>query len=270
MAANHFFVGLAAGISILAVPVVVLTPAPQRMLQWIEGPGQPVQITTEDAAANRPVRGYLPGNPTPGPQAVPTIQPPARPTVAPTRPPAPIAQVAPNVSTDNLRWAGTGVIRSSGIPVYVRRVAGVDSGNDPQIPDGSPVLVAYGPPTQIGSQQWVAIRGLNGAIGWVPSSQLAQDGVGGAAPIQVPIQVAAAIAPTPTPEATVPNRGNIANTDGAGVVLRNSPNDADRSRSGLMDGAPVTLLEYAGSDWVHVRADNGQSGWVPTRYVNRS
>jgi hypothetical protein len=34
-----------------------------------------------------------------------------------------------------------------------------------------------------------------------------------------------------------------------------------------MDGTRVTLLERSGSDRVHVRADNGQQGWVPARYV---
>jgi SH3-like domain-containing protein len=262
MAAGHFFVGLAAGISILAVPVVVFTPGPQRVLEWIQGPStQSLQLpgaSNDKAAANRPLHGYLPGEPTPAPEQVPTVQPRVVKTVAPT--PQPLSAEQP--ASTNLRWAGTGVVRSSGVPVYVRRVAGVDSGDDPQIADGSPVLVAAGPPLQIGGQSWIAVRGLNGVVGWVPGSQLAVDGVGGAPPIQV----AGAVAPTPT---AAPNRGSIANTDGVGVVLRNSPNDADRSRSGLMDGAPVTVLETAGSDWVHVRADNGQSGWVPTRYVNR-
>jgi len=34
-----------------------------------------------------------------------------------------------------------------------------------------------------------------------------------------------------------------------------------------MDGAAVTILEVSGADWVHVRADNGQNGWVPARYL---
>jgi SH3-like domain-containing protein len=62
-------------------------------------------------------------------------------------------------------------------------------------------------------------------------------------------------------------RASIANTDGAGVVLRNSPNDADRTRSGLMDGAAVTVLERSGNEWVRVRADNGLTGWISLRYL---
>jgi uncharacterized protein YgiM (DUF1202 family) len=34
-----------------------------------------------------------------------------------------------------------------------------------------------------------------------------------------------------------------------------------------MDGMAVTVLEASGSDWVRVRADNGQTGWVPARYL---
>jgi hypothetical protein len=59
----------------------------------------------------------------------------------------------------------------------------------------------------------------------------------------------------------------VANTDGVGVVLRNSPRDADKSRTGLMDGMSVGVMERSGADWVRVRADNGQEGWVPARYV---
>jgi hypothetical protein len=127
---------------------------PQRVVEWIEGPPQAVQLVSEDAAGSRPLRGYQARDPTPAAEAVPTIQARAQATV---------------------------------------------------------------PPTPTGAAQ--------------------------------------------------AERGRIANTDGSGVVLRNSPNDADRSRAGLMDGASVNLLEQSGSDWVHVRADNGQSGWVPARYV---
>jgi hypothetical protein len=73
----------------------------------------------------------------------------------------------------------------------------------------------------------------------------------------------------PTPQVAA-SRGTIVNTDGVGVVLRNSPNDADRTPRGLMDGAGVTVLERSGADWLHVRADNGQQGWVPAAYVSTS
>jgi uncharacterized protein YgiM (DUF1202 family) len=50
-------------------------------------------------------------------------------------------------------------------------------------------------------------------------------------------------------------------------VLRNPPNEADKSRSGLLEGTRVTVMELAGTDWVRVRADNGLQGWIPTRYL---
>jgi len=270
MAAGHFFVGLAAGVAILSVPALLFTPAssvPQHVVEWIQGPPvASLPITTnDDVAANRPLRGYQPGDPTPAAQAAPTTQPPTTPTALATRlPTIDSGQVAPNVSAAaaNLRWAGSGVIRSGGVPVWVRRAAGVDSRDDPQMPDGSPVLVAAGAPIQVGGQQWRGVRALNGIVGWVPSTQLAVDGE----PSTAPIQVAAA---TATPSAGQ-NRATIANTDGSGVVLRNSPNDADRSKAGLMEGTRVTVLEASGSDWLHVRADSGQAGWVPSRYVKAS
>jgi len=265
MAAGHFFVGLAAGVAILTVPAMLFTPAssvPRHLVDWVEGsPAQSLSITpNEDAATNRPLRGYQPGDPTPAAQAAPTIQPPTTPTALPTRAPVANGPLAPNLSmaTANLRWAGSGVIRSGGVPVYVRRVAGIDSRDDPQIPDGSPVLVAAGPPTLVAGQQWRGIRALNGIVGWVPSTQLAIDGEVTTIPAT---QVATATPAQPS------NHGVIANTDGSGVVLRNSPNDADRSKVGLQEGTPVTVSEAAGSDWLRVRADNGQTGWVPSRYV---
>jgi hypothetical protein len=259
VSANHFFVGLGAGIAILAVPVIALTPGrelPQQLVGWIEGPPpQARTVKSDDAGSNRPQRGYKPGDPTPGPAGAP---PTLGSVVKPTQTPAPAPQVQPPVmpSISSLR---TGVIRSGGAPVPVHRVAGVDSGDDPLIADRSPVLVSTDAALQIGGELWRAIRGLSGIAGWVPGSQVAVDGE--PAPLQV---MAAAAAATPSSNA---QRGVIANADGAGVVLRNSPNDLDRTRSGLMDGAAVTLLERSGSEWVRVRADNGLTGWISLRYL---
>jgi SH3-like domain-containing protein len=145
--------------------------------------------------------------------------------------------------------------------------------------EGSPVLVSAGNALQIGGTAWRAVRGLNGIVGWVPSSQVVVDGeappqmvaapslsgtpgtpgipLAGATPAAGPVQVGGATS----------ERLKVANTDGVGVVLRNSPRDADKSRTGLIDGTSVGVVERSGSDWVHVRADNGQDGWVPARYV---
>jgi len=280
MAASHFFIGLSAGIALLAVPVLTLTPGssvPQHVIDWIEGPppAAATQARSTDAPVDRPLHGYQPGDPTPAPQVVPTIGSLAAPTPAPSsqqQPPAQGQAQQPLVSQpalDSLRWAGTGVIRSGGIPVYVRRVAGVDSRDDAQIADGSPVLVSTGPPLQVGAQQWRAVRGLSGVVGWVPSAQLVVDGESPpAAPQQPPAVQPTLQAAGPTAQpANAGVRATIGRTDGIGVVLRNSPNDADRTHSGLMDGTPVTLLEFSGSDWAQVRADNGLTGWVPIRYV---
>ena len=265
MSAGHFFVGLGAGIAILAVPVLTLTPGrelPQRLVAWIDGPPpREAQVSADDAAVTRPLRGYRAGDPTPGADA-----PTPPPTLSPSDRPTPSSVPTEVVSAPSAQVGGsgikTGVIRSDGAPVAVRRVAGVDGGDDPLIPDGSPVLVSSGAGVQAVGQQWRAIRALGGISGWVLSSQLVVDGEAAQAPRQ-PVQVAAGV-PSPTPG---DQRATIANTDGAGVVLRNSPNEADRTTRGLMDGAGVTVLERAGADWAHVRSDNGLQGWIPARYL---
>jgi SH3-like domain-containing protein len=258
VAASHFFVGLGAGIAILAVPVLTLTPGaelPQRLVAWIDGPSpHATEVRTEDAAISRPVRGYRPGDPTPAPEAPPTL----RPAVVPTS----AARIQPSIPQPLPPGASmrTGVIRAGGQAVFVRRVAGVESPDDPMIADGSPVLVSAGGALQVGDQAWRAVRGLNGIAGWVPSTQVVVDG-------ESPQQLVAASSATPVPTGPGPDRAMIANTDGAGVVLRNSPNDGDRRPAGFLDGTNVTILERSGTDWVRVRADNGQQGWIPSRYL---
>jgi len=141
--------------------------------------------------------------------------------------------------------------------VTVHRAAGIDSPGDASLPDGSPVLISYGSDLQIGGQGWRAVRGLNGVVGWVPSAQVHIDGE--------------ALAPRPTPTVATGSadleRLKISNTGGVGVALRRSPNDADRLPTGLRDGTSVAVLERSGTDWTRVHADNGQQGWVPTRYL---
>jgi SH3-like domain-containing protein len=275
MGASHFFVGLGAGIAILTVPVVTLggLDVPNRLAAWIEGPpAQPVRTGGGAASISRPTHGYKPGDPTPAADSPPTVQPALRPTpAAPVQP----AAVQPPPS-GSMR---TGVIRAGGGPVYVRRAAGVESPDDPQIADGAPVLVSAGGSLQIGGQPWRAVRGLSGIVGWVPGGQVVVDGEG------APLMVGASSATTPGAAAgnahALPTMGvadpgpagapgerlRVVNTDGVGVVLRNSPRDADKTTRGLMDGANVSVLERNGNEWVHVHADNGQDGWIPTRYV---
>ncbi len=72
----------------------------------------------------------------------------------------------------------------------------------------------------------------------------------------------------PTPGAVSTNAAmRVANTDGAGVVLRAAPSDGARVPRGLLEGTRVQVLERSGDQWVHVRADNGLEGWVPPRYL---
>ena len=68
-------------------------------------------------------------------------------------------------------------------------------------------------------------------------------------------------------DASASDTATVAGTDGTGVVLRASPRDDDWTPRGFMDGAQVTVLERLNADWARVRGDNGQEGWVPTRYI---
>src|SRR2546423_250054 len=164
MAASHFFVGLGAGVALLTVPVLVLAPGvPGRVAAWIEGPPPSVAQVEAPAAASRPVRGFVPGETTPGPEAPP---PTLVPKVKPTTIPRPTTAPMPTPSS----MLRTGVIHSGGVPVPVRRAAGIDSADDPVLADGSPVLVSAGSELTIGGERWRAVRGLGGVAGWGPRS----------------------------------------------------------------------------------------------------
>ena len=84
-------------------------------------------------------------------------------------------------------------------------------------------------------------------------------------PIEVPVPTAvptAIAAPTLTPD-----RFRVANTGGSGVALHSAPRRDARLPRGIMEGAPVTVLERDGSGWARVRADDGQEGWVGATYL---
>ncbi len=68
-------------------------------------------------------------------------------------------------------------------------------------------------------------------------------------------------------DAPASDTATVTGTEGTGVVLRASPRDDDWTPRGFMDGAQVTVLERLDADWVRVRGDNGQEGWVPARYI---
>jgi hypothetical protein len=88
-------------------------------------------------------------------------------------------------------------------------------------------------------------------------------------PLQPPVVSDAASQSEPAGGAA-PNEGQrfrVANTDGVGVVLHTAPSRAARVPRGLFEGTRVTLIERSGDDWAHVRAENGQEGWVPTQYL---
>jgi SH3-like domain-containing protein len=276
MGASHFFLGVSAGLAILTIPTAVFAPQldlPQRVGAWLAGPTQGESavraLTGNDAAgSSRPRRGFAAGEATPTPelQAPPTLQPRVTPQTAgaSSASSSVVAAAAPQ-AVPTLPPAGlrTGVIRSGGGgAVYVRRVAGIQSPEDAMLPDGSPVLVSASSEIQVSGQTWRSVRGLNGVAGWVPSSMVSIDGQT-AAPNANPRQPQ----PAGAPQDQQGERAVIANTDGEGVVLRRSARPDDRTSAGLREGTTVFVLEHGDADMAHVRADNGQEGWVPSQYL---
>ena len=73
--------------------------------------------------------------------------------------------------------------------------------------------------------------------------------------------------PTPVIPAAGDERMRISHTEGLGVALRNAPRLDAREPRGLLEGALVTVLQRQESDWVRVRGDAGQEGWVPAQYL---
>jgi Bacterial SH3 domain len=69
------------------------------------------------------------------------------------------------------------------------------------------------------------------------------------------------------PALAVDGRARVVKTAGRGVVLHAEPRRGARLPAGLLEGAPVTLLELAGEEWARVRSPQGQVGWVPTAYL---
>ena len=91
-------------------------------------------------------------------------------------------------------------------------------------------------------------------------------------PLQPPEVPAVAASELPD-GAAAPNeaqRFRVANTDGVGVVLHSAPRQDARVPRGLLEGTRVTVLERSDDEWAHVRADNGQEGWVPLKYLTPS
>jgi hypothetical protein len=70
--------------------------------------------------------------------------------------------------------------------------------------------------------------------------------------------------------ATATERVKIANTGGAGAILRADP-PKGRQVSALRDGMVLQVIEHQtvadGTEWLHVRTSDGVEGWVFSRLV---
>jgi hypothetical protein len=260
MGANQFFVGVLAGLAMLAIPLTVMgftggiLNFPDRLAAWINEPG--VRAPTP-VGVSRPASGYVPGQPTvpPTPESLPTLKPanqptPARIGIASAPPPNPV------YTTGSNGWAQAVVLGADGQAVPLRRAIGVTNATDPLLQPGATVLLSPYGVIRLNGQEWRSVRTPEGAIGWLPAEALA------------PAGTFVAGVPVPTsPPIGAPSRLRVANTDGQGVVLRASARDDDRTPSALVEGTTVSVLEMSGTDWVHVHADSGLEGWIPSKYL---
>jgi hypothetical protein len=87
------------------------------------------------------------------------------------------------------------------------------------------------------------------------------------APAVAPPLINILTVPTAILPASADERMRVAHTDGLGVVLRNAARLDAREPRGLLEAALVTVLEWQEPDWVRVRSDGGQEGWVPAQYL---
>jgi SH3 domain-containing protein len=72
-----------------------------------------------------------------------------------------------------------------------------------------------------------------------------------------------------TAEAAPTERVKVANTGGAGAILRADP-PKGRQVAALRDGTVLQVLEHqdvGGSEWLHIQTPDGVQGWVFSRLV---
>ena len=81
---------------------------------------------------------------------------------------------------------------------------------------------------------------------------------------------APAVVEQPAPASVSAERVKIANTGGAGAILRADP-PRGRQVAALRDGTDLQVLEHQqlpdGSEWLHVKTAEGAEGWVFSRLV---
>lgn len=72
-----------------------------------------------------------------------------------------------------------------------------------------------------------------------------------------------------TTASTHVERVKVANTGGAGAILRAEP-PRGRQVTGLRDGTPLQVIEHQqvdGADWLRVKTQEGTEGWIFSRLV---
>lgn len=260
MAASHFFVGIGVGAAMLVLPLATMSGA------FGDTFAPPTRVSVKPelevaAAQTRPYSGYKPGQPTQTPLPLPTLQPITLPTPQPTS----AAMAARGLTQPGWQQA---TVSNNGQGTFARQAIALEGPRDVLLAEGTPVLLSPYGSIRLREQEWRSVRGLDGALlGWVPVAHLR-----GVEPQSAgaPTVAGARATPPAQPSAVAASeRRRVANTDGVGVILRNSPTMDDRSRNALVEGAVVTVQQRQGAEWAFVRAENGLSGWVPTQYLGQ-
>jgi Bacterial SH3 domain len=162
---------------------------------------------------------------------------------------------------------GVGLVARSGVSAWLDWV------NEPlrQPPDLHLVRQPVTGPAQTGQRpaQPTALPPTLAPARPAPTSTSAPPAVA-STPQRTATPAAAATVGTPRAAATIPGstavpltgqERRVANTDGQGVALRDTPGGARQPARGYDEGEVVTILEQQGT-WTHIRGRDGREGWV--------
>lgn len=275
MSGYTFFLGMVAGVALLAIPLFALD-GPEGIATWVASRTEPeVRSTATSVPLGqlRPQSGFVPGDPTPTPIPLPNIPAPGE---TPEPAPVPTMEEAVASAPDEARAVDAPHCAPEQAPGFVlgfaelRQQVGDAMGAAIECEHTNPESGDRVQRTTTGMAVYSPSSGLTRFTdGWrhwalTPGGVVAWEGADATPPPEV-AGVTAEL--REGAEEAEGERMRVVNTDGLGVVFRNSPNLEDRQTRGLLEGQVATVLERQGDEWLRVRAPNGVEGWVPAQYL---
>ena len=196
------------------------------------------------------------------PTATPT-NPPATATATEVPPAATPTQVPPT-PTVVANWV-VGNTRGDG--VFIRETPDMDDKIKPW-PDGTEMVVV-GPDVNAEDRLWKNVRDPDGNAGFIPADYLLAPESPETPP--TPSETPAADPDDPTPAPETPELAYVvANTDGDGVFIRRTLDDADRIKA-WPDGTEMVVVgpDVTEDDvvWKNIRDPDGNEGFVPAEFL---